>query len=117
MKLFNSKSMKSKRRVLRNEMPEPERILWYHLRKKQLNGAKFRRQVSIGDYIVDFYCPDQGLVIEIDGDSHYTRDALENDIERDKYLTDCNLTVIRFTNREVRESLEGVLDRIIEYLS
>ena len=71
MKLFNRKTTKTKRQELRNDMPRAEKILWGHLKKQQINDCKFRRQHGIGAYIVDFYCPEKQLVLEIDGDSHF----------------------------------------------
>lgn len=71
-KLYNQKRVKSKRKKLRSNMPLAEKLLWYNLRKKQVNNYKFRRQYSIGKYIVDFYCREAKLALEIDGDSHFS---------------------------------------------
>jgi very-short-patch-repair endonuclease len=81
------------------------------LRGKQL-GVKFRRQHDIGHYIVDFYCPERQLVIELDGESHFTNDEQAYDQIRDAYLQGLGLRVLRFTNVQVVENLEGVYDII-----
>ena len=87
--------------------------MWSRLRKKRL-GNKFRRQHSIGRYIVDFYCPAGKLVIEIDGSQHL--DNQEHDRQRDLYLMSLGLKVLRFWNSEVNNNLEGVLARIMSHL-
>ncbi len=86
-------------------------MLWSALRKKQL-GVKFRRQHTIGHYIVDFYCAELRLVIEIDGESHFTSEGMVYDEIRDKFLESCGLKVLHFTNQQVMCELEGVLSRI-----
>ncbi len=102
-------------RTLRKEMTEAERRLWHRLRGEQL-GAKFRKQHPIGPYIVDFYSWRAGLVIEVDGDTHFTPEAQAYDRERDAYLQSLGLTVLRFPNREVFTNLEGVLEAITTVL-
>ena len=95
---------------MRTNMPEPEKRMWYQCLK--LLPYRFRRQRPFGIYIVDFYCAAQKLVIEIDGDSHTTDDAIEYDKERTAYLQGLGLRVIRFTNMDVMENIEGVFDSI-----
>ena len=85
------------------------------MKKSQL-GAKFRRQYSVGYYIVDFICTEKRLVIEIDGGQHYTEQGLEYDRERSRFLAALDYTVLRFTNNEVMKSLDGVVMKIKEYL-
>ncbi|MBI5193950.1 MAG: endonuclease domain-containing protein [Nitrospirae bacterium] len=111
-KVFNKTSEKLKRRNLRQEMPKAEMLLWLKLRGKGLNGFKFRRQYSIGKFIVDFYCPQLKLAIEVDGDSHFTENAVKNDIERQKIIEAYGITFLRFTNLDIYENLEKVMDRI-----
>ena len=96
-------------------MPEPEQYLWQRLRNKQL-GVKFRRQQGIGRYIVDFYCPECALVIEVDGDSHYQEDAPEYDAIRDKFMAELQLSVLRFSNTDVMSNVDGVLEVIREHV-
>jgi len=87
-------------------------MLWSSLQRRQLAGKKFRRQVSIGPYIVDFYCPERRLVIELDGAAHFSPTVDEYEAARTRYLESEGLTVIRFENRELKEDIEAVLDRI-----
>ncbi|MBU2713540.1 endonuclease domain-containing protein [Zooshikella harenae] len=107
----NDKNNLTRRRALRSNLTEPERRLWNALRKKQL-GVKFRRQHGIGQYIVDFYCAERRLVIEVDGESHFTHEGIAYDDVRDRFLESCGLKVLHFTNQQVMCELEGVLSRI-----
>ena len=101
-----SEKMKSHCRELRHDSTVPERILWGLLRNRRLAGMKFRRQQTIGPFIVDFYCADMKLVIEVDGESHSGR--LGEDQKRQSFLERNGLRVIRFTNEDVLGNLEGV---------
>lgn len=85
-KIFNLKYLKETRQYLRNNMTDAERVLWTILKDKKLNGRKFRRQHSIAHYIVDFYCPSEKIVVELDGSQHYTAEGIEKDKERDSHL-------------------------------
>lgn len=113
--IFNRSSEREKRKLLRNNMTEAERILWHRIRNRQIHGKRFRRQFSIGPYIADFYCPELRLVIEIDGDVHLKVDAIEYDQVRDKYITSLNIKVIRFTNYEVYNNIDEVLNKLDKY--
>ena len=84
------------------------------LQHSNLGGYKFRRQHSVGAYILDFYCPAEKLSIELDGDSHFTDDAIEYDRERTAYLNALNIRVLRFLNTDVYDNLDVVCERIIE---
>jgi len=84
--LFNRKGLKSFRSSLRKRSTSAEAALWEMLKSKQLDGRKFRRQYSIGSYIVDFCCPSEKLVIELDGDSHGEYHRIQEDEVRDKYI-------------------------------
>ena len=84
--------------------------------RKQINGFKFRRQFGIGKYIVDFYCPELKLVIEIDGDSHFQENR-SYDKKRQQYLKSLGLIVLRFTNHEIYHDLERALNIIKQYTS
>jgi len=111
-KIFNPKRTKAKRKHLRNNMTGAEKKLWYALRNRQLDNKKFRRQHGIGNYIVDFYCPELNLAIEVDGESHYSKSGIEHDNKRDHYLNSLNINVIRFTNQQIYDNLDGVLKTI-----
>src|SRR3989304_1627740 len=96
-------------RTLRKNFTETERLLWKHIRQKQLDGYKFRRQQPIGQYIVDFVNFERKIIIELDGGQHT---EIEKDKERDKFLRDQGFKVLRFWNHEVFENVEGVLEVI-----
>ncbi|MGH7146866.1 MAG: endonuclease domain-containing protein [Nitrospiraceae bacterium] len=105
------------KRRLRSNMTGPETWLWSRLRARQLQGLKFRRQHGIGPYIVDFYCPEQSLVIEVDGDSHADADQIVKDQLRDKYFQSLGLRVIRYFNDDIVKNLAGVLEDLAEKLA
>jgi very-short-patch-repair endonuclease len=90
--------------------------LWEKIRGKQLKGYQFYRQKTIGNYIVDFYCPKAKLVIELDGGQHYSFEGKEKDRERDGYMKSIGLRVLRFSDKEVFENIQGVFERIWGYL-
>jgi very-short-patch-repair endonuclease len=83
--------------------------MWTALRRKQLDGRKFRRQHSIGKYIVDFYCPAEKIVIELDGAEHYTLEGSNHDQIRDSYISSLGIKVLRYENRDIYNNLEAVL--------
>ena len=105
-----------KARSLRKNMTKQERILWHFLRKKSINGLKFRRQYPIGSYIVDFICNEKKLIIEIDGGQHNEDKNLIYDQERTKYLETKGYKVIRFWNHDIENNIEGVYREILKYL-
>lgn len=115
--IHNHPDMKQLRKALRNEPTAAERELWNALKQSNLGGYKFRRQHSVGRYIVDFYCPSQRLAIELDGDSHFTDEAIEYDLERTVFLNALNIRVLRFLNSDVHENLDAVCERILEELN
>jgi very-short-patch-repair endonuclease len=101
-------------RQMRQEPTRSERRLWQQVRRKQRLGYKFRRQHAIERFIVDFYCPEARLVVEVDGPVHqYTH---EEDMVRQEFLQSLGLRVLRFTDDEVMNSLEGVIHQIDEAL-
>ncbi len=102
-------------RMLRKTMTDVERILWSRLRSNQL-GIKFRRQVPFGTYIADFMSLKEKLVIELDGSQHYQENAIRKDKIRDQYFKDEGFTVLRFSNIEILENIDGVLDMIWEVM-
>ena len=114
--LFNHKYQKSYRQRLRNNATKAEKLLWRYLRARRLSGSKFRRQQGIGTFIVDFYCPEYRLAIEIDGPTHLTKEEREYDLMRENFIKQFGIRVIRFTNEEVYRNLDAVLARIAEEL-
>ena len=105
----NLKQKRQLRRSLRNNATSAERKLWRSIQGKKLDGFKFRRQHSIDRYILDFFCPSANLAIELDGDTHYTDEAIEYDRIRDEYLEAVGIKVIRYQNQDVYENLDGEL--------
>jgi very-short-patch-repair endonuclease len=112
---FNKK-LKPLARNLRKNLTDAERNLWAKIRGKQLKDKQFYRQKNIGNYIVDFYCPAAKLIIEIDGGQHYSGEGKKKDGIRDSYLKYQGFRVLRFSDREVLKNIEGVLERIYDYL-
>jgi very-short-patch-repair endonuclease len=111
-----NRNLKECSRSLRENMTEAERLLWKKVRGKQLKGYQFYRQKTIGNSIVDFYCPKAKLVIELDGGQHYSFEGKEKDRERDGYMKSIGLRVLRFSDKEVFENIQGVFERIWGYL-
>jgi very-short-patch-repair endonuclease len=106
--LYNNKNLKLFRSSLRNRSTSAETTLWDMLKSKQLDGRKFRRQYSIGNYIADFCCPSEKLIIELDGDPHGEYHIIQEDEKRDKYLESFGFTVLRFENRFVFQEPEYI---------
>ena len=106
----NLSSSKEIRRQLRSNSTAAEAVLWTALKSRKLDGFQWRRQFSIGDYVLDFYCPKTGLCVELDGAAHYTAVGLEADAQRTRYLSENHgITVLRLENRELWSSPEMVL--------
>jgi very-short-patch-repair endonuclease len=103
-------------RDLRRGQTEAEQKLWARLRGRGLDGYKFRRQVPLGPFIVDFCCYDERLVIELDGSPHADDQRQTRDRERTRWLESHDFTVLRFWNSEVLGNMDGVLLRILERL-
>jgi len=99
-------------RELRSNMPIAELKLWAEIKGKQLEGVKFRRQHPISRYIVDFYAAQLKLVVEVDGDTH--DEKKEYDARRTDFLKQKGYDVLRFTNEEIHQDLEGVLEILRE---
>ena len=112
--LHNRPLLKTRRKELRNNATPAERLLWGILQHSNLGGYKFRRQHSVGPYILDFYCPAAGLAIELDGDSHFTDDAVTYDQERTAYLNSLQITVLRFLNTDVYDNLTAVGETVLQ---
>ena len=101
-------------RQLRREQTDAEKLRWYCLRGRQLYSLKFRRQYPIGPYILDFYCHEYKLCVELDGGQHYENAGIQHDEQRQVFLTSHGIHTLRFSNRDVLEHLEAVLLQIAE---
>ncbi len=100
---------------LRNTPTDAERTLWQHLRQRQLERCKFRRQHPYGDYILDFVCLERKVIVEVDGSQH--ADNLAYDQARTGYLERGGFTVLRFWNNEIFDNIEGVIEVILTTLT
>lgn len=114
--IFNQKSRKDNRRRLRGQMTKSEIIFWSKIKNKQL-GYKFRRQYGVGKYVVDFYCPEKKLIIEIDGDIHFYDRNIETDKIREEYFRKPGLIVRRDTNLDVIKNLDNALENLRQALT
>ena len=110
--IHNLKSLNERRRELRRNLTPAEALLWACLRKSQLDGKKFRRQHSIGPYIVDFFCPECRVIVELDGAGHTGMLNVDRDDNRTKFLEKFGIEVLRFENKEVFENRERVVEAI-----
>ena len=95
-------------KILRKRLTDAEKLMWRHLRGKQLEGFKFRRQEPIGNYVADFVCYEKRVIVEVDGSQHCS----EKDHERDRWFEGQGFKVIRFWNNEVLKNTEGVWEVI-----
>jgi len=114
--IHNRPALKTRRKELRNNSTSAEKRLWSMLQHSNLGGYKFRRQHSVGAYVLDFYCPSERLAIELDGDSHFTDEAVEYDRQRTAYLNALNIKVLRFLNTDVYDNLNAVCESILRVL-
>lgn len=104
-------------RNLRKNQTEAEKKLWLKLRGRQLDGVKFRRQFSVGQYVIDFYCPKYQLGIEVDGGQHYDTKSMQQDAFRTKKLSEAEVRIIRFSNLDVLNNIDGVCQEILKALT
>jgi very-short-patch-repair endonuclease len=111
--LRNDPTLKQRRRELRRNQTEAEKVLWAHLRNRQFYDMKFFRQYSIGPYILDFYCPTMKLAVELDGGQHNQCENKEYDSAHSEYLKAQAIDVIRFWNHEVLLDIQSVLAELM----
>lgn len=112
--IHNNLKFKERRRELKRNQTEAEKLLWAKLRNKQIHGIKFFRQFSIGAYVLDFYSPAIKIAIELDGGQHAEKENQEYDEIRSNYLRAQGIEVMRFWNNDVMLNMEGVLYKITE---
>lgn len=103
-------------KILRKQNTPWENKLWYHLRGKRFYGLKFKRQVPMGDYVVDFCCQGKKLAVELDGGGHNEVEISQRDKLKQKFLENNGYIVLRFWNNQIDENIEGVLQRIKEIM-
>jgi very-short-patch-repair endonuclease len=110
--IFNKAIYKKLRQKLRNESPSAERVLWQKLRRNQVRGLRFHRQYGINNFVADFYCPEIRLVIELDGGTHFLPGIEVKDDQRNKRMEKLGLKILRFTNTDVYQNINEVMDEI-----
>ncbi|WP_375417519.1 endonuclease domain-containing protein [uncultured Hymenobacter sp.] len=113
----NLPNKKDQRQTLRNSLTPAEAKLWFSLKNAQLDGRKFRRQHSVSAYILDFYCPEERLAIELDGAGHSTVTGNLHDAHRTAYLNSLGIRVLRFENKVVWSDLASVLHHIAAHFT
>jgi very-short-patch-repair endonuclease len=117
MLYYGNRELVKRARVLRRHMTVPEIILWSRLRLKKLDGYKFRRQQPIFDYIVDFYCNELRLIVEVDGEIHSLSENLDSDLKREKILKTNGYYIIRLSNFEVETDPDTAIIKIRSFIS
>ena len=110
--LNNLPHKKDQRRTLRNNLTTAEAVLWNRLKSSQLDNRKFRRQHSVGEFILDFYCPQEKLAVELDGAGHFAAAGNLHDAARTEYLNSVGIRVVRFENKLIWSALESVVQTI-----
>ena len=100
------------RKELRNNGTPAEGRMWLMLKNRQINGKKFRRQFSVGNFVLDFYCAELNLAVELDGAPHFTFEGVHYDEEREKFLLSQGIKVLRYENKIVFEDPESIIDDI-----
>lgn len=110
--LYNHKILKDRRRQLRTEQTPAEKLLWQHISRDKIFGLRFLRQYSVGPYILDFYCAKLRLGIEVDGEVHNEKERKLYDKDREKYLKNLDIEVIRFWNDDVLKNIRDVLKEL-----
>jgi very-short-patch-repair endonuclease len=117
MGYYGNKELVERARELRKNMTKAEIILWSRIRSKKINGYKFRRQQPLLDYIVDFYCDELKLIIEVDGEIHSFSDRKSYDLKRDNILKINGYHIIRLSNLEVETELNTTISKLTSFIS
>ena len=115
MNTYYNKNLISNSKILRKNMTKEERKLWYQFLKK-LPLTVYRQKI-ISNYIVDFYCTQAKIVIELDGSQHYEEKGIQNDLERDMFLKNLGIKVLRYSNIDVNKNFKGVCKDIWKHIS
>ncbi|MBZ9730993.1 endonuclease domain-containing protein [Salegentibacter sp. JZCK2] len=115
--IHTRQELKGYRKILRDNLTPAEAFLWNYLKARKLEGKRFTRQHSIGNYIVDFYCASEKLIIELDGEVHLNSNDEEKDLKRTEYLQGLGFKIIRFENKMIFDFLPSVLKEITDNLN
>jgi len=113
---YNNLGQKTRRKELRKNQTDAEKILWFYLRRHSLEGLKFFRQYGVGPYILDFYCPQIRFGIEVDGGQHAENRNVLDDKRRMEFLEKENIKILRFWNDEILKQKEAVIEKIREFI-
>jgi very-short-patch-repair endonuclease len=116
MGYYGNRELVKKARELRNNMTLTEIILWSRLSSKKLDGYKFRRQQPIYDYVVDFYCHELKLIIEVDGEIHTHAETNKSDLIRDKIFKINGYHIVRLSNREIETDVNAAVNKISSFI-
>ena len=114
-KVNNLSDVKDLRQGLRIAATPAEIALWQYLKKSQVGGLKFRRQHSVGEFVLDFYCPEIKLGIEVDGEVHNAPMAYERDMIKTQFLNQNSISVLRYHNEVVFNNAQGIIDSILHF--
>jgi very-short-patch-repair endonuclease len=117
MGYYGNRGLMKRARVLRKSMTVPEIILWSRLRSRKIISYKFRRQQPIFDYIVDFYCHDLKLIIEVDGEIHSHAENIDSDKKRENILKTNGYNILRYTNLDIETDLDSVIAGIKSFIT
>lgn len=117
MGYYGNRELVRKARILRSNLTQAEIILWSRLRSRQVEGYKFRRQQPIFDYIVDFYCNELKLIIEVDGEIHFLSEKKDSDINRDKLLKINGYHILRLSNLEIETEIDSTITKIRSFIT
>ncbi len=115
--LLYNKNLKAISRQLRGRLTDAEKLLWSKIRKKQIKNYQFFRQKPIGSFVVDFYCKEARLVVEIDGGQHYEEENIKADKIREEFLKSLGLKILRFTNLDVLRNIDSATAKIYSELN
>ena len=114
---YNRTSEKGNRRKLRKNDTEAEEFLWKYLKDRKFLNRKFKRQYSVDHFVIDFYCSEKKFGIELDGKIHLKKDIKNHDENRDGFLKDFGIKILRIKNDVVLNNIEGTLELIKKYLN
>jgi very-short-patch-repair endonuclease len=117
MGYYGNRELVRRARILRSNMTRAEIILWSRLRSKKINGYKFRRQQPLLDYVVDFYCDELKLIIEVDGEIHSQNEKPKYDFRRGNILKINGYHIIRISNLEIETEINSAINKIISFIS
>lgn len=110
--IYNNKTLRDRRRELRNNQTPAEKILWQYLSKNKIEGLRFHRQYGVGPYILDFYCTKLRLAIELDGGAHASEEGKLYDLDRESFLKAVNIQTLRFWNNDILNNIDKVIKEI-----